>query len=118
MPKNVDDRCNNGCIWDHRGGSTPLQCVETADTISCGIAALQEANISPIHDAALAAATKKINKILTAIPPSENGLGASIIHTGSGYMLARVKHGARPTKKKTVNQKSDPATIAKTLGLK
>ena len=111
--------CSTPCKWEHRGGLGPLVCAPTDDLPLCYSNGLQEANVSPIHDAALASATKKINKILAAIPPDENGTGASIVHTGSGIMLARVKHGRKPsTNKKTIDNSADPVRIKAALGLK
>lgn len=83
---------------------------------SCFEACLLPAQISTFHDATLAAATSKINDILSAIPADPKGRQLSFLQTQMGTMLAWVRHDV-DVPDDAVRATDDDATVTKALGL-
>lgn len=103
------------CDWVN-GGKKGQQCVDGSG--GCSGAHLCEAEESSFHDKNLQDATKKINRILSKIPPDPKGRKLSFCETHMGMFLAWVQHGGAPPKGKVVTRNDDDATVAKALKLK
>lgn len=93
-----------------------VMCVEGSG--GCSAAYLRTAEESPFHDKQLIEATKKINRILCRIPPDPAGRKLSLCDTGSGsgVLLAWVKHGGLRSKS-AVTRRSGEAKVRKALKL-
>ncbi len=99
------------CDW---ASTRHVMCVEGSG--GCSSAYLRTAEESPFHDQQLIDATRKINRILRRIPPDPSGRKLSFCDTGSGVLLAWVKHGGLRTKS-AVTRRSDEAKVRKALKL-
>ena len=86
------------------------------DGSSCSQARMLSAQESKFHDAALADASRKIDSILSSIPPDPSGRQLSFLHTKMGTMLAWVRHDVEvPETCATAHSSDDELSAA--LGL-
>ncbi len=104
------------CEWEAGITGPPFTCVDGSG--GCGHGFFCEAKESVFHDATLAEATKKLNRILSRIPADPKGRKLAFCDTYMGTLLAWVEPGAKPRKGRKVTPRDDDATVAKALGLK
>lgn len=104
------------CEWEAGITGPPFTCIDGSG--GCSHAYFCEAEDSVFHDATLAEATKKLNRILSRIPADSKGRKLSFCDTYMGTLLAWVDHGGKSGKGRRVTRNDDDATVAKALGLK
>jgi hypothetical protein len=102
------------CDWAMTRGS--FQCVDGDG--GCEGAIFCEAEESPFHPKELEEATKKINRILSAIPKDPEGRSLSFCHTHRGILLAWCQHTGKPRPKTATTRHDSPDKVEKALKLK
>ena len=102
------------CVWVVVRGQG--QCDDGASA-TCVACSLLEADASDFHDQSLIEATRKIKRILAAIPEDSRGRQLSFLHTNMGTLLAWLSHDGKASRG-GVTAEDDDATVAKALKLK
>lgn len=111
-------KCRTATILDKDENLQTGGC--TGGGTGCIPAAIHEAEHSVIHHQSLIDATKKIKKILAAIPPHAHGHKLSFIVTSQGVLLAWLDHGLviPPDAKVIIQGEADEADFVKAVKIK